>query len=150
MSASSSVSELAPVSLFIRHYVCPGDLFIVEEPEAHLHPAAQRKICSVLARLVNAGVNVLITTHSDIILEQVSNYIYAADLPSSRKTKLDKEQCSGYLFQPVKGKTRVKKIPFDLQTGLVTQDHLDVSSALYNETVNLMEKRDNAGSQTDI
>ena len=33
--------------------------------------------------------------------------------------------------------------------GLVTQDHLDVSSALYNETVNLMEKRENAGSQTE-
>ena len=146
MSASSSVSELAPVSLFIRHYVCPGDLFIVEEPEAHLHPAAQRKICGILARLVGAGVNVLITTHSDIILEQVSNYIYAADLPGSRKTKLNKEQCSGYLFQPVKGKTRVKTIPFDHQTGLVTQDHLDVSSALYNETVDLMEQRGNAGS----
>lgn len=146
MSASSSVSELAPVSLFIRHYVCPGDLFIVEEPEAHLHPAAQRDISDVLARLVNAGVKVLVTTHSDIILEQVSNYIYAADLPSSRKTKLDKEQCSGYLFQPVKGKTRVTKIPFDLQTGLVTQDHLKVSSALYNETVDLMEQRENAGS----
>ena len=152
MSASSSVSELAPISLFIRHYVCPDDLFIVEEPEAHLHPAAQRDISDVLVRLVNAGVNVLVTTHSDNILEQVSNFIYAADLSGSKLTKLDEEKCSVYLFKPGRGanETTVKKIPFDPETGLVTQDHLDVSSALYNETVNLMEKRENAGSQTDI
>lgn len=152
MSASSSVSELAPVSLFIRHYVSPGDLFIVEEPEAHLHPAAQRDISDVLARLVNAGVRVLVTTHSDNILEQISNFIYAANLSDSKLTKLDEEKCSVYLFKPGKGgnKTTVKKIPFDPETGLVTQDHLDVSSALYNETVNLMETRDNAGSQMDI
>ena len=152
MRASSSVTEIALVSLFIRKYVSPGDLFIVEEPETNLHPAAQRKISDGLVQLANAGVKVLVTTHSDNILEQVSNFIYAADIPDSKLTKLDKEKCSVYLFKPGRGrnKTTVKKIPFDPETGLVTQDHLDVSSALYNETVNLMEKRDNAGSQTDI
>lgn len=150
--ASSSVAEIAPVSLFIRRYVCPGDLFIVEEPETNLHPAAQRKISDGLVQLANAGVKVLVTTHSDNILEQVSNFIYAADISDSKLTKLDEEKCSVYLFKSGRGgnKTTVKKIPFDPETGLVTQDHLDVSSALYNETVNLMEKRENAGSQTDI
>ena len=152
MSASSLITELAPVSLFIRHYVCLGDLFIVEEPEAHLHPAAQRDFSDVLVRLVDADVRVLVTTHSDNILEQVSNFIYAADIPHSKLTKLDEEKCSVYLFKPGRGgnKTTVKKIPFDSETGLLTQDHLDVSSELYNQTVNLMEQRDNAGSQTDI
>ena len=152
MSASSSVAEIAPVSLFIRKYVCPGDLFILEEPEAHLHPEAQRRISDHLVQLANAGVKVLITTHSDNILEQVSNFIYAAELSESKLTKLDKEKCSVYLFKPGRGsnKTTVKKIPFDPETGLLPQDHLDVSSALYNETIDLMEQRDNAGSQTDI
>ena len=148
MNASSSVSELAPVSLFIRYYVSPDDLFIVEEPEAHLHPAAQLKISDILVQLVNAGVNVLITTHSDNILEQITNFIYAADLPTSKKTKLDKEKCSVYLFKSggrIK-KTIVKKIPFDPEIGLLTQDHLDVTSALYNETIDLMEQIENVGS----
>lgn len=148
MSASSSVSELAPVSLFVRYYVRPGDLFIVEEPEAHLHPSAQREISDILVQLVNVGVNVLITTHSDNILEQITNFIYAADVPDSDKTKLDKEKCSVYLFKSGRKikKTTVKKIPFDSETGLLTQDHLDVSSALYNETVDLIEQRENARS----
>ena len=150
MSVSSMVSELAPVSLFIRHHVRYGDLLILEEPEAHLHPAAQREMSDILVQLVNAGIYVLITTHSDTILEQVGNCIHAADIPKSGTTKLDKDKCSAYLFdrpaERTRGNTTVKKIPFDTETGLLTRDHLDVSSALYNETINLMEQRDNAGS----
>ena len=38
MNASSMVSELAPVVLYLRHVVQPGDVLIIEEPESHLHP----------------------------------------------------------------------------------------------------------------
>ena len=39
MNASSMVSELAPVVLYLRHMVNPGNLLIVEEPESH--PASE-------------------------------------------------------------------------------------------------------------
>lgn len=146
MSASSSVSELAPISLFIRHYLDVGNLFIVEEPEAHLHPGAQRQVAEALVQLANAGVKVLITTHSDIIIEQIGNFVYAAKKPRSRKTKLKEEECSVYWFnKPRSGKTRVKEKPFDPNFGFLTKDHLDVSSELYNETVLLMGRGDNVG-----
>ncbi len=38
--ASSMVSELAPVVLFLQSALSPGDMLIIEEPEAHLHPGA--------------------------------------------------------------------------------------------------------------
>ena len=146
MNASSSVSELAPISLFIRHYLDVGNLFIVEEPEAHLHPEAQRQIAGSLAQLANAGVKVLIATHSDIIIEQIGNFVYAAKKPRSREAKLKEEKCSVYWFNRLRmRKTRVKEKPFDPDLGYLTKDHLDVSSKLYNETVSLMEQGDNVG-----
>lgn len=147
MSASSMVSELAPVSLFLRHYVLPGNLFILEEPEAHLHPAAQRDISNILVRLANCGVHVIVTTHSDYILEQIGNYACAAAVGEAIDGQaLEEEKISVYLFDRSEegdvGGTVVKPVPLDKETGFVTQDHLDVSSALYNETVGLMEKRE--------
>ena len=70
---SSMVSELAPLVLYLRSLVQPGDTLIIEEPEAHLHPGAQADMAVILARLVRAGVRVIITTHSDWLLEEIGN-----------------------------------------------------------------------------
>lgn len=51
--------------------VKPGDLLIIENPEAHLHPAAQAKIGKMLAIAANNGVQVIIETHSDHILNGI-------------------------------------------------------------------------------
>ena len=61
-----------------------GDLFIVEEPEAHLHPKGQQAISDILVQLANAGVFVLATTHSDIVLEQISNAVRRAGLENKK------------------------------------------------------------------
>jgi predicted ATPase len=45
-----------------------GSYFIIENPEAHLHPSAQSKIGRFLAMVANSGVNIIIETHSDHII----------------------------------------------------------------------------------
>jgi len=45
-----------------------GSYFIIENPEAHLHPSAQSKVGRFLAMVANSGVNVIIETHSDHII----------------------------------------------------------------------------------
>jgi predicted ATPase len=49
----------------------PGSLFLVENPEAHLHPAGQSRIGRFLAMLAAADVQVIAETHSDHVLNGI-------------------------------------------------------------------------------
>ncbi len=71
---SAVVTELSPLILILkyREYL---DMLFYEEPEMCLHPQLQRKMGKVICQLVNAGVGMLITTHSDIILQYINNMI---------------------------------------------------------------------------
>lgn len=46
---------------------------IIEEPEAHLHPELQQKMARLLINMMNLGIPVWITTHSDTILQHINN-----------------------------------------------------------------------------
>ncbi|MDF4251345.1 DUF3696 domain-containing protein [Streptomyces sp. WMMB303] len=46
----------------------PGDVLIVENPEAHLHPTGQSRMGRFLAQVAGSGVQVVIETHSDHVL----------------------------------------------------------------------------------
>ena len=49
----------------------PGDLVIIENPESHLHPAGQAAVGRLCALTAAAGVQVIIETHSDHVLNAV-------------------------------------------------------------------------------
>ncbi|APU42715.1 AAA family ATPase [Streptomyces sp. TN58] len=49
----------------------PGDILIVENPEAHLHPGGQSQLGRFLARVVGAGAQVIVETHSDHVINGV-------------------------------------------------------------------------------
>ncbi|MFE3552425.1 DUF3696 domain-containing protein [Streptomyces kronopolitis] len=46
----------------------PGDILIVENPEAHLHPAGQSRLGRFLAQVAGSGAQVIVETHSDHVL----------------------------------------------------------------------------------
>ncbi len=52
-----------------------GSLLIVENPEAHLHPAAQSRIGMFLAQAAAAGIQVVIETHSDHVLNGIRRMV---------------------------------------------------------------------------
>ena len=75
LESSSAVRSLLDLGFYLRCVAQKGDLLIVDEPELNLHPANQRRIARLFARLVNVGVKVFITTHSDYILKELNTLI---------------------------------------------------------------------------
>ena len=61
----------------------PGSVFIVENPEAHLHPRAQSDIGKFLVRLAASGVQTIVETHSDHVLNGVRIAVAAEQLLSA-------------------------------------------------------------------
>ena len=148
MSQSSSmVSELAPLVLFLRGVVQPGDTLIIEEPEAHLHPAAQTKVALTLARLVRVGVRIIITTHSDWLLEQIGNLIREGEVIRLAKNKtepttwLTKEEVGAWLFRTDEP---IKEIPFEHIAGIEPEEYGEVAEELYNRSVDLRTQLEEA------
>lgn len=80
---SSMVSQIAPVVLFLRYYGNSHRVLIVEEPEAHLHPENQVKFTQEICSWVRRGYKVLLTTHSEWIIEELSNQALANEVQSS-------------------------------------------------------------------
>ena len=73
--ASSCIRALLDVGFYLRCMAKPGDLFMIDEPELNLHPKNQRALARLVARLVNAGVKVFITTHSDYLVKELNTLI---------------------------------------------------------------------------
>ena len=148
---SSMVSELAPLILFLKYLVRPGDLLIVEEPESHLHPAAQRQLARGIVRLVNAGVRVLITTHSDIMVSQINNLLALRQASPELVEQggfapedfLEPEQVGAYLFRYSQELGGCETVPLDIDedTGIDEDEFAAVFEAIYNESIALQRDR---------
>lgn len=109
------VTELAPFLQVLRNKdLRPGIIF--EEPEAHLHIAAQREMARAIIRLVNSGVPVTITTHSDTFLHQLNLLISSYADPElalkfgySKEDLLNPDKVRAYEFCQENDITRVRE-----------------------------------------
>lgn len=70
--SSSAVRSLLDIGFYLRHIAQPGDILVIDEPELNLHPDNQRLVARLLAALVNCGIKVFMTTHSDYIIKELS------------------------------------------------------------------------------
>ena len=151
--SSSMVSELAPLVLFIRGLIRPGDTLIIEEPEAHLHPAAQTQMAATLARLVRAGVKVLVTTHSDYMLKEIANLMHVGELKEQGALKkqtndwLLPEEVGTWLFQK---NGLVEEIKFDRIGGIEPIEYEDVAEGLYNRWAGLQNKLEELKAESEL
>lgn len=127
-AVSSMITELTPLLSLLRcsHF----DSMVIEEPEAHLHLSAQRSMARAIVRLVNKGIPVVVTTHSDTFLQQInlSIQLYHSSQRASLLMKLGytdedvlrPEDVIGYEFTERGGATSVEQIEIG-EEGLVAR-----------------------------
>ena len=140
---SSMVSELAPVVLYLRYLLSPADLLVIEEPESHLHPESQVRLARAVVSLVGSGLRVMLTTHSDYFLQQLSNSIVAAQVSEvaakPRLPAIEAQNVSAYLFAPQADDrgTIVQHLDVTSTEGISDVDFARVAEAQYEQTVQL-------------
>ena len=75
--AASSIKTLVGLTLFLRHQAKKGMTIFIDEPELNLHPNAQVHIAKIIVKMINSGLKVFISTHSDYIVRELNNMIIA-------------------------------------------------------------------------
>lgn len=80
----------------------PKSLVIVENPEAHLHPAGQSRIGEFLAQLATTNLQVVIETHSEHVINGIRKYALLNEMSGD-------DICINY-FEIKDGKHTVKRL----------------------------------------
>jgi predicted ATPase len=101
----------------------PGTLLLVENPEAHLYPTGQSQIGRFLARVAGSGVQVIVETHSDHVINGMR-------LEVAQSQSLPKEDVVIYFFGagnvPVKIELQSIGVFTSWPSGFFDQTELDL------------------------
>ncbi|EDN68609.1 conserved hypothetical protein [Beggiatoa sp. PS] len=105
--SSSLVKSLAGLVLYFRHLATKGDTIIMDEPELNLHPDNQVTIARIFAKVVNQGIKMILSTHSDYIIKELNNLIMLNKTSNEEITEfgyhdqnliLNKDKVAAYFF----------------------------------------------------
>lgn len=89
--SASVVKTLSGIVIYLKHEAQKNQTLIIDEPEINLHPDSQILLARILVRMVNAGIRLVISTHSDYIIRELNNMIMLAS-ESINRTKFGYEE----------------------------------------------------------
>ena len=126
---------------------------IIEEPEAHLHPENQRILAKFLVKLIRKGVNVVITTHSEYLLEQLSSFILLSKVDEKKRVErykyseedfLKPDEIAAYVFDydEKNGGYKINEVEITEEDGISDEAFLKIHEALYEEKLKLQRDLD--------
>lgn len=118
--ASDCIREIAPLVLFLKSDERFTSFFI-EEIETYMNLKLQRNIVSALIRIVNSGIAVFMSTNSNVILEQVANFLLLNNLNRSKLERF------GYLVNEVLDFNNINVYEFKCLDNNIFVNKLDVS-----------------------
>jgi len=85
--SSSGIVGTAPLALAVSA-MGAGDTLVVEEPEAHLHPQSQVRLARKMVSLVRQGMRVILSTHSLLLLEQLSIHVQLGGIAPTKRVAM--------------------------------------------------------------
>lgn len=141
---SSTVSELATLVLYLKHVVREGDLVILEEPEAHLHPEAQMILAHHIVKMIRRGLNVLITTHSLFVQSLLGQFLMSGKDNAVTSKKLDfdrddyllEDEVAPYTFAVSdEGGSITKPTKFSADNGISLDEFVKVIEKMHRRRV---------------
>jgi hypothetical protein len=155
---SSMVSEISSIVSFLKYIIAPlfqkkgfylknketGEpihirtqekaILFIEEPEAHLHPKVQMELMEIFVELVNVGVKIVFTSHSDYMFNKMNNLIL--------EKKLAVEKASVIVFHKTEEGGVAKEVDIN-ELGADDENFIEAAEALYNEKMDLIDKLNN-------
>ncbi len=89
----------------------PGTMIIIENPESHLHPQGQSKLGQLLASAANHGIQIIVESHSDHILNGIRLAV--------KKKKIYPNKVQLYYFERPKN---VEELAIDISVPQINED----------------------------
>ena len=140
--SSSTVKTLFGLVFYLEHLAKKGDYLMIDEPELNLHPDNQRQVAKILAQLVNAGLKVVVSTHSDYFVRELNNLIM---LKKGFKGAKELEEKYGYQDNELLSIDKVSAYLFDNRT--ITPMELDsdegIIATTFDDVINTLNKSSN-------
>jgi len=134
-SASSGQQECIYILIALLFVLCDTKEYtvIIEEPEAHLYPAAQKLLMELIALIINnTYCRFIITTHSPYILTATNLLIHSAKVENNIKDgkvivdpmkRINPEEVSAFMLER-NGNFSYRSI-IDEETGLIDAEQID-------------------------
>lgn len=77
--AGYGCSQILPI-LVAGYYIQPNSLFIVAEPEIHLHPKAEAEVGTFLYTISKKPIQIIVESHSEHLLLRLQSYVASGEI----------------------------------------------------------------------
>ncbi len=85
------LTQVLPIVIAVLS-AAKDDILLIENPEVHLHPAGQALMGQFLAQAASAGIQIIVETHSDHVLNGIRRFV--------KSGKIRPEQVALHFFRP--------------------------------------------------
>lgn len=111
--SSSTAKSLFGLWFYLEYQAREESILMIDEPELNLHPSNQRLVARLIAKMVNKGLKIVVSTHSDYFVRELNSLIMLGENQGDQTVKsqllkkysidseslLTKDKIGAYVFE---------------------------------------------------